>query len=412
MIRTAGFAVFFLLLVPAPWVAGGLSLDDALREALTSNPELLAARKAHEAASARILQAAALNDPLLELEYDRIDADRELSGHPMTMYGITQEVPFPTKLYYRAKIASRIARVAYANYRSKERDIEGRVKASFAELFLAHAEAGITAENRRTLDQFSRTATARYGAGKGTQAEALKAQVELARVDSELVMIEQRRLTAQARLNVLMDRPPEREIGTPEPAKLPPRAPSLEELNAFAREHNPELEAYRYAVERGEAALALSVNEFMPDLMVKFRQMVQHGDLQGGMWAGTLGVTIPLWFFQKQAFGVKEMRRELEGVKAERRMKEQMVAFDVRNSLARAAANWKVLRLYERAFIPQAEETVQAALKAYEAGKGDFLNLLDSQRMLTDFRNERAKAEMELAEAVADLERSIGMGLK
>lgn len=157
-------------------------------------------------------------------------------------------------------------------------------------VFATLENAGITAENRRILDQFSRTATARYGAGKGTQAEALKAQVELARVDSELVMIEQRCLTAQARLNVLMDRPPEREVGTPEPAKLPARAPSLEELNALAREHNPELEAYRYAVERGEAALALSVNEFMPDLMVKFRQMVQHGDLQGGMWAGIIAL--------------------------------------------------------------------------------------------------------------------------
>jgi outer membrane protein TolC len=389
-----------------------LSLDDALREALASNPELLAARKAHEAASARILQAAALSDPLFELEYDRIDADRELSMHPMTMYGITQEVPFPTKLYYRAKIASRIARVAYANYLSKERDITARVKSSFAELFLSHAAGGITTENRRILDQFSRIATARYGAGKGTQAEALKAQVELARADNELVMIEQRRLTAQARLNVLMDRPPEQETGDPVPARLPARAPSLEELYALAREHNPDLAAYRYAVERGEAALALSMNEFMPDLMVKFRQMVQNGNLQGGMWAGTLGVTIPLWFFQKQAFGVKEMRRELEGVTAERRMKEQMVLFDVRDSLARAVANWQVLRLYESAFIPQAEETVQAALKAYESGKGDFLNLLDSQRMLTDFRNERAKAAMELSSAAADLEKAIGTELK
>ncbi|MEI6633811.1 MAG: TolC family protein [Chlamydiota bacterium] len=404
-------ALLLSLLIPSAGVAGGLSLDDALREALASNPELLAARKAHEAASARILQAAALNDPLLELEYDRIDADRMLSGHPMTMYGITQEIPFPTKLYYRAKIASRIARVAYANYLSKERDITARVKGSFAELFLAHAAAGITGENRRILDQFSRIATARYGAAKGTQAEALKAQVELARADNELVMIEQRRLTAQARLNVLMDRPPERETGDPVPARLPARAPSLEELYALAREHNPDLAAYRYAVERGEAALALSMNEFMPDLMVKFRQMVQNGNLQGGMWAGTLGVTIPLWFFQKQAFGVKEMRRELEGVKAERRMKEQMVLFDVRDSLARAAANWKVLRLYESAFIPQAEETVQAALKAYESGKGDFLNLLDSQRMLTDFRNERAKAAMELSSAAADLEKAIGTEL-
>lgn len=412
MPRAAVFA--FLLLAPVPAGRGGegLSLDEALREALASNPELLAARKASEAAAARIPQAAALNDPLLELEYDRINADRMATGRPMQMYSITQELPFPVKLYYRAKIASRIARAAHANYLAKEHDIAARVKGAFADLFLAHASAAIMEENRRLLGQYSGIATERYAAGKGTQAEALKAQVELARADNELVLIEQRRLTAQARLNVLMGRPPEREIGAPRPASPPPRAPSLGELYSIAQESNPELAAYRYAVERGEAALALSANEFMPDLMVKFSQMVKRGDLQGGMWAGSLGVTIPLWFIQKQAFGVREMKLELDEVRAERRMKEQSVALDIRDSLARATANWKLLRLYDGAFIPQAEEMVRAALKSYEAGAGDFLNLLDSRRTLIEFRNERARASMGLSAAVADLERAAGREIR
>ena len=79
------------------------------------------------------------------------------------------------------------------------------------------------------------------------------------------------------------------------------------------------------------------------------------------MWAGFLGVTIPLWFIQKQAFGVREMKLELDEVRAERRMKEQSVALDIRDSLARATANWKLLRLYDGPFIPQAEATVRAA---------------------------------------------------
>ena len=130
MVRAAVFA--FLLLAPVPAGRGGegLRLDEALREALASNPELLAARKASEAAAARIPQAAALNDPLLELEYDRINADRMATGRPMQMYSITQELPFPVKLYYRAKIASRIARAAHANYLAKEHDIAARVAAA------------------------------------------------------------------------------------------------------------------------------------------------------------------------------------------------------------------------------------------------------------------------------------------
>ena len=385
-----------------------LSLKNAIREALAANPEILAAKKASEAASARILQAASLKDPLLELEYDRIGADRDLSGHPMTMYAISQEVPFPTKLYYRAKIASRLARMAYETYRAKERGIIAQVKSAYAELFLVSMSIGITKENKSILGQFSSIATTRYSVGKGTQADALKAQVELAKIENELIMLEQKRLTAQARLDVLLNRDPSLEIVISLSEITITRPPTLDELYLLAKNSNPELKAYHYGIERGEAALKLSLNEFMPDLMVQFRQMVAHGDLQGGMWAGTLGITLPLWFLQKQVFGVKEMKSELDMVKAEAQMKQNMVLFEVRDTYARAESNYKIAELYQSSFIPQAEATVQAAIKGYESGKEDFLNLLDSQRMLTEFKLDRYKAMAEFVTAVADLERAVG----
>jgi len=386
-----------------------LSLRDSIREALAANPEILAAKKASEAASARILQAAALKDPLLELEYDRINADRDLSGHPMTMYAISQEVPFPTKLYYRAKIASRLARMAYETYQAKERGIIAQVKSAYADLFLVYKSIDITRENKSILEQFSSTATTRYSTGKGTQADALKAQVELAKIENELIMLEQKRLTSQARLDVLLNRDPSMGIAIPMYTITITRTPTLDELYTLAKNSNPELKAYHYGIERGEAALKLSVNEFMPDLMVQFKQMVAHGDLQGGMWAGTLGITLPLWFLQKQVFGVKEMKSELDMVKAEYQMKQNMVLFEVRDSYARAEANRKISDLYKTSFIPQAGETVKATLKGYESGTGDFLTLLDSQRMLTDFRIEEYKAAIGLTIAVADLEKAVGI---
>lgn len=398
-------AAVLLLSAPRPIP---LSLDALLREALASNPEILTAKRVSETAAARIPQAAALKDPLLELEYDRINADRDLSGHPMTMYAISQEVPFPTKLYFRAKMASRMAKLAYENYKSKEREIINRVTTAYSEIALIHRSIEIHNENKRIIEQFSASATSRYAAGTGTQADALKAQVEIAKIENELTMLGQKRITAQARLNTLLNQDPSRELGTPRLDEELRRAPSLHELYTAAKENNPELKAYRYGIERGEAALHLSINEFAPDLMIQFRQMVQRGNLQGGMWAGNLGVTIPLWFFQKQAFGVKEMKAELESLKAEYQAKENMVIFDIRDSYARAEANMKVADSYRTSFIPQAEQTVNAALKSYESGKGDFLFLLDSQRMLTEFKLDRYKAAIEFNIARADLEKAVG----
>jgi len=240
--------IFFAINAPAEEI---FSLNSAINEALQANPEILSAKRSYEAASARIWQAASLNDPMVELGYDKLYADRMLTGDPMKTYAISQDIPFPTKLYLRAKIASKIAKMAYENYKAKEKDVIARTKSAYAELFYIYRSIEINRENKDVLDQFSQSATARYSKGLGTQGDALKAQVELATVDIELIMLEQRRATAQARLNVLLNKDPKEEIGIPAPEETVKFDRTLEEYYSLAEQNNPELKAYRYGIERG-----------------------------------------------------------------------------------------------------------------------------------------------------------------
>ena len=399
-------SVFFFM--PEPAAKESFSLNSAIDEALGSNPEILSAKRSYEAASARIRQAASLDDPMLELGYDKIYADRMLTGDTMKSYAISQDIPFPTKLYLRAKIASKIAKMSYENYKAKEKEIIARTKSAYAELFYIYRSIEINKENKGILDQFSQSATARYSKGLGTQGDALKAQVELAIVDTELVILEQKRVTAQARLNILLNKDPKEELGIPVPEEAIRFDSTLDECYALTEQNNPELKAYRYAIEKGKAAYDLSINEFMPDFTVKFQQMVKDGKAEEDSWAGMLGVTIPLWFFQKQVFGVKGMKSELEMLEAEYAAKEKAVLFDVRDAYARVEANKKLVELYETAFLPQAEETLNASIKGYESDKTDFPALLDSRRMLVDFKLKHYNAILDLRIALADLERAIG----
>lgn len=385
------------------------TLESLIKEALISNPEILSTKNAFESASARIPQAASLNDPMIEFEYDRITADRKLSGDPMKTFSVSQDIPFPTKLYLRAKIASKLAKMSYENYKSKERDIISRLKSAYSELALIYKAIEINKENKDVLDQLSKTATTRYGASQGTQADALKAQVELARVDNELIMLEQKRLSGQARLNVLLNRDPKADFGVPFAEPAIKFTQTLDDFYRLVRDNNPELKAYLYAVERGQAAYELSLNEFMPDFTVRFKQMVDKGRAENGAWAGMLGVTIPLWFFEKQSFGVKEMKSDLAMVKAEYKGKENSVLFEVNDAYARAIANKKLIELYETAFIPQAQEAVNVAIKGYESERSNLLTVLDSQQMLINFKLEHYKAILELRIALADLERTVGI---
>jgi len=264
---------------------GPHSLESIIQEAITANPEILSAKNAFESASARIPQAASLADPMLEYEYDKMTADRMLSGDPMKTFAVSQDIPFPTKLYLRAKIASKLAKMTYENYKAKERDVISRLKSAYAELFLIYKEIEINKENKSLLDQIAKTATTRYGTGQGTQADALKAQLEVAKIDNELIMLEQKRLTAQAKLNVLLNRDPQDDFGIPLAEPAIKFNLTLDDFYKLARANNPELKAYKYAVDRGQSAYDLSVNEYLPDFTVKFRQKRRGQSTAGGQGA-------------------------------------------------------------------------------------------------------------------------------
>jgi len=382
-----------------------------ITEALNNNPELKASKKRFEAANARIMQSTSLADPMVEFEYDRISVDKDLSGEPMKSVAVSQEIPFPSKLYLRAKMASKLAKMEYQNYKAKEKEIIAQLKTAYAELSLLEKSIDIYTETKRILEQVSSSAAARYSTGKGTQAEALKSQVELGRLEHDLILLTQKRQVAGAKLNVLLNRDPLADAEKLEPEKAIGSLPSLSMLAAKAKENNPQLQAYRIALEKGHTAYQLSFHEYLPDFKVSFKQSLAKGKRVEDSWAGMLGVTIPLWFAQKQLFGTKEMRAELAAIEAELTMQENTVVFEVQDAYSRYDANKKLVELYDAAFIPQAEQTMNAAFKGYESGQSDLLMLLDSQRMLTEFKIEYYKAILELRVAVADLERIVGVAI-
>ncbi|MDD5021996.1 MAG: TolC family protein, partial [Endomicrobiaceae bacterium] len=118
--------------------------------------------------------------------------------------------------------------------------------------------------------------------------------------------------------------------------------------------------------------------------------------------------TLPLWFFKKQAFGVKEMESNLEMLQAEYKGKENSILFEINDAYARVTANEKLIKLYETAFIPQAQEAVNIAIKGYSYNKSDFLSVLDSQRMLLSFKLDYLNAILQFNIAVYDIEKLIG----
>lgn len=387
-----------------------LSLNSAVEEAKSNNPEILAAKRNYEAARARIPQELLPEDPMVEYVYDEMRAGVPgLAGKPMRSYAISQKMPFPSKLFLRSDIASKDAKISYEGYKEKERDVIARTKSSYAELWYVGKALAINRENEALLEQFCSSTASRYSVGKASEQDALKAQVELAKIKNTIVLLEQRRQIAQAKLNVLLNRDPCADIMIDEGLKAPEVNIPLEELLEKAKSTRPKLRAFKYAVEKGRSAYYLAWNEFLPDFTARYEQMIMDG--VGDKWKGMLGMSVPIWFWTKQASGVKEMKSELEMFRAEYNTMEQMALFDVKDAYARAESYKKLIKTFESSFIPQAEQTLKASLTGYEADQLDFLSLLDSERMLLEIKVDYYRTIFELWVSTAELEKAIGEDL-
>ena len=410
--------VFVLIFVCGIFLIGSfsysediLSLDSLIDEARNNNPEILALKNRYEASRARIPQAFSLSDPWLGIEYEEVPKGKtDLTDAALRMYSVQQMVPFPTKLFTRRSAASKAAKSAFEEYREKENEIIQKVTSTYSELFLIYKSIEITGENKALLEQLSRQAATRYSVGKASQQDALKAQVEIAMMDTELIMLEQRRQVSVAKLNILLNKDPRGELSRPEVENDIAFEKTLDELYILTKENRPELKAANFNVEKGRSLYSLSLQEYLPDFMLKYEQRERNSHLEG--YDIMAAVTVPIWFWEKQNFNVKEMKEELRMLEAEYKMTENMALFDVKEAHSRVEALKELITLYKTSFLPQAEQTLKSSLIGYEANQVDFLNLLDSQRMLLEFKLDYYKNVVEFEIALADLERSVGVKLR
>lgn len=388
-----------------------LVLPELIQEALARNPELLAARKQWEAATNRIAQAQSLDDPTLFVDLFNIPQTFNVTQTQNSIFGLSQSLPFPGKLGLKGEVASRSADMAEQMIRAKERELVARLKQVYYDLFLADKAIQIHHEQIHLLKQFFEIANARFRAGKGGQVDVLKAQVELSVLHEKLPVLEQRRQTAQAMLNTLVDRDPRFPLASPQPPHEGRFDLDLEDLYRAAATARPELKAAELALQRNEQSQALAQRQYYPDFNVSFRRF-QNFQSQDGFGA-YVAMTIPFSFWTKPKYdaGVQEAMASVAAARAQRHQLENMTRFQIRDLLAKVRANWEVAVLYRTTVLPQAELGVEAARVGYQAGKSNFLDLLDADRAWRGFQLEYYRALVEREYRLAELEQVIGTDL-
>ena len=125
-------------------------------------------------------------------------------------------------------------------------------------------------------------------------------------------------------------------------------------------------------------------------------------------------VNVPLAFWSSSKYTGKVEENELNIKTAEEQynLMKNMVASDVQNSLVNIETNRNLTELYKNSVIPQAEQTLQSTIAAYQTGKTEFLMLIDAYRMLLMSKLDFYMSKMNFLQSQAQLEQAVGLTLE
>jgi outer membrane protein TolC len=380
----------------------GPTVADLVEYANRSSPVVRAARQSWRAAIENRRVATAYPDPEIMFE-EKNPTENVWMGR------IVQKLPFPGKLSRAGEIVDSEVRVARLETDRTARELTLRIREAFHEILYVRAAREVIAANRTLLDHLRKVSETAFVGDRATLVDVTKAQSQLAQLEYDSILMDEREETETTRINALLSRDPGAPLGPPVPEPLRPLAYSLEEIYGIARVSQEDILAAEARVEgaRGEASLMRW--ERMPDFTVGvLKDPIDEGGRDAVGFQ--VGMTVPLWWGKNEGrIGRAEAQAEVARALVRARMDESMAM--IRDGYFRLRNADRLVRLYRDELLPQAANAVEIAETWYREGQGAFSDFIETQSAHYNFQLALARAEADYGKSVARLERLAGRSL-
>jgi outer membrane protein, heavy metal efflux system len=383
-----------------------LHLGDVANIAVDNRSEILAAKARADALAERPAIVSALEDPMIGVSVDHYPY-QVMEGGRRYSRSVTVEQRFPLSGVrgHRRAVAHADAARARALAKATHLDVVLDAQRSFFMLLERRRMLEVIDQQISLAGQLVDAATSRYASGTGMQADLLRAEVEVARLQADRQALVARIRAAEAMLNASLGRSAEGMI----PAllhdpkrRVPASAGDVLQQASFNR---PELSAGASEVDRAVAETAVMRSMYKPMAMIRIGQASTMQDGAGAMVM--IGVSVPIWRARLHA-GVAEAKAMQRMAYADLEAMRRMVASEslaAREEVNGAQAQAQVLA---EEVLPRAAAATETALASYASGQGTLVAVVESARALWEVQAEQVMVEAAVGEAWAELDRATG----
>lgn len=388
-------------------------LNNYLAYAALNNPQLEAAFNRWKAALEMVSQVRTLPDPRFNYSYFIQEVETRVG--PQTQgVGISQMFPWFGKLKLRGEVALEGANAAQQQYEAARLRLFDEVKQAYYEFYYLGRAISVTEENVELLKQFEEVARSKYESGTALHGDVIKAQVELDKLRDRLRTLRDLQHPTVARLNAALNRPADAALSFPTNLSAATLTAESARLIEQLKASNPELKSLDFQAEKEKANIALAKKEFYPDVNLGLN-WIDTGDarMPGVSDSGKdpvivgFSVNIPLWWNKYRA-GVREAESRYTATRQERADRANRLSTDLELALFKYQDAERKIALYREALIPKADENLKVIQRSFEAGKSDFLSLIDAERNLLEFQLTYERATADREQGLATVEKLIG----
>lgn len=379
-----------------------LRVQDVVALAKARRAEVIAARARARAAAERPQIVSALDDPEV---FPSIDHLPYAGGGFDWSITIEQRFPLSRIRGHRQSAAEADARRELAEVDRTGLDVELEAAQAFWMLAELRDRTKILDGQRALADQMTAAATARYSTNAGMQADVLRAQLEVDRIDGEQRALAAEIQAAEAMLDASIAVPagtgiPQLDVTVPDAEPPPPG--SIEHDALAAR---PELRAGQAEIARATEDISVMQSMYAPMGMVRTGPSYTMTDGHG--WMVMVGVSIPLWRGKLHA-GVNEARAMADMATADLEAMRRMITGEADAARARVvAARARYLALRD-SIVPRAQQAIAPTLAAYASSQAPLVSAIEAAQALWDSQRELVMARAELGLAWVRLARTTG----
>lgn len=370
-----------------------VKLSSLVEEAGENNPVIKASKAKWEASTMRPSQEGSLPNPIIGGRIKNVSfSDITLGDDPRSdvQAFVTQEIPFPGKLSSKEEIAQQESDAQRWLFDATSRKVIADLKEAYFDWFFINKSIEITNRNKELLLKFTKIAEVKYEVGMGIQQDVLKAQVEVSGFIERLELLAKRKEIVETKIKEILNRPLGSPLGEPEEVTKSELVITLEQITDATSEHAPLLKSSSEIVDSREESLKLAKKEYLPDFILGatyFNRDGGNGDLDD-IWQVSLGLRVPLYYWRKERFGVREAALEVSEAQENYESTKNNLLFEVKDNYITATTAEKLVELYQTGIIPQSSLSLESAISGYQVGDIDFLTLLNNLITLFNFELE------------------------